>query len=194
MENLTNFQKIISKLVIKEGSQELLAKKLNVTPSYVSMFETGKRGLSKPVAKALEEQYGYNADELLKIQSMEKIGMAIKKPDIKNVIEKLPNVLSEPKTEYRREVISKSLVRAQVGPLSRKSLPQRFPSFIFTQLFWRKMLIVTSKVTLTWPQLKKSVKRQKLNFETVVPVRKYFFLRKITNHSGLLRTCRKTGL
>ena len=105
MENLTNFQKIISNLVIKEGSQELLSKKLNVTPPYVSMFETGKRGLSKPVAKILEEKYGYDANELLKIQSMEKVGMSIKKPENENGYNKIKPIVSEPKKDYRREVV-----------------------------------------------------------------------------------------
>lgn len=71
---MTNFQKIISNLIAKADRGQLeVAEKLGVTPSYISMFLKGERKLSKKMAQKMQEAYGYDAEELLRIQILEQI-------------------------------------------------------------------------------------------------------------------------
>lgn len=73
---MTNFQKILTDIVNQEpNGQKGVAEKLGIEPAYVSMLKGGKRKLSDDLAKVFAQQYGYDADELIRIQSMERLGL-----------------------------------------------------------------------------------------------------------------------
>lgn len=73
---MTNFQKILTNIVNSDiEGQKGVAAKLNVEAPYISMLLNNKRKLSKDLAVIFGNVYGYDPKELLRIQSMEKIGM-----------------------------------------------------------------------------------------------------------------------
>ncbi len=73
---MTNFQKILTDIVNKDGgNQKGVAEKLRVTSSYISMLLNGKRKLSEDLAIVFGNVYGYDSNELIKIQNLEDMGL-----------------------------------------------------------------------------------------------------------------------
>lgn len=73
---MTNFQKILTKIVSEdEDGQKGVAAKIGVEASYISMLIKDKRKLSKELAVVFGEVYGYDPNELLRVQGLEKLNL-----------------------------------------------------------------------------------------------------------------------